>query len=927
MNKQIITFDANEQSLIKTGGVDKYSSNKVSYIEAHFNLGENWSGYDSVRAVWFTWYECISTVLDPDGVCIVPYEVLKRTEKVMVNLVGSISEDDVLTDRLTTYPVLALTVDANAKVCGSNTQPITPSEFEQFVQIVRDEVAEVTGMTAEATTLPEGSEATASYDNGVLSFGIPRGNTGATGPTGPQGPQGIQGPVGPQGERGETGPQGERGETGATGPQGPQGETGPQGATGPQGPQGIQGETGPQGPQGETGPQGPQGEAGAGAAGVTASAYSSSSTYAVGDYVIHNSNLYRCTTAITTAEAFTSAHWTQVVLGDDVADLKSDINVAYTKSGEIIKQKGITPDKISYIKSSTNIIPTVDVDTTNPGAYYDNGNGRKNTNSSWAATDYFRIEPNTTYYLKRRSNGSIPNCKVCIYAYDKTFIEGYVKGSVNASFTTPANAFWCILSSDRNADSSIGFDCYNVYLGTELSTTYYEPSGEYSIPSNDEISEAHGNLAKYDTRYTGYQCNKSNQEGIIQTDESMLVEADAYSASGFCEIPEGTTKLYWGYRPVGTSGFDGSITYSNSAQNIISFYDERKRCLVSSTKALSDGIIVPPFAKYFRYFVNNFYWGMYVMFADSKPLWFDKNLSNEDIQESIYYVGGQEINSALFTRQWFEKVWGAYGDSITEICNGNSLYKGWARYINEGFGFSGFYGRGVGGQRFQWTGHGGAVGFVYPDGQLQGRVNDKNKDNYIGEIPEGTVAIRTCFCSWDRITHMFPESIKDTVDMVLIMGGTNDLQNITDDPQWIPNDTTDPEWASSSYYSTYNGDFNIETMAGGMCSCIMKFQAWMPDTLIIYCTPISGEGTTGQLDFDLNLDYHEKAMKLKETASIMSIPCIDVYSQSGINGWNRTKYISDSVHPYLADGKMMLGRTIAGGLCAVVPMQPLKTVT
>lgn len=69
----------------------------------------------------------------------------------------------------------------------------------------------------------------------------------------------------------------------------------------------------------------PQGEAGAGAAGVTASAYSASKTYAVGEYVIHNNNLYRCTTAITTAEAFTAAHWTQVVLGDDVTDLKSEL--------------------------------------------------------------------------------------------------------------------------------------------------------------------------------------------------------------------------------------------------------------------------------------------------------------------------------------------------------------------------------------------------------------------------------------------------------------------------------------------------------------------------------------------------------------------------------------------------------------------------
>ena len=68
----------------------------------------------------------------------------------------------------------------------------------------------------------------------------------------------------------------------------------------------------------------PQGEAGAGAAGVVADAYSSSKTYKVGDYVLHNSNLYRCTTAITTAEAFTAAHWTQIVLANDVSDLKTD---------------------------------------------------------------------------------------------------------------------------------------------------------------------------------------------------------------------------------------------------------------------------------------------------------------------------------------------------------------------------------------------------------------------------------------------------------------------------------------------------------------------------------------------------------------------------------------------------------------------------
>lgn len=57
-----------------------------------------------------------------------------------------------------------------------------------------------------------------------------------------------------------------------------------------------------------------------------APSYSSSSTYAVGDYVMYNAQQYRCITAITTAEAWTAAHWTQVPLANDVNGLKKDLN-------------------------------------------------------------------------------------------------------------------------------------------------------------------------------------------------------------------------------------------------------------------------------------------------------------------------------------------------------------------------------------------------------------------------------------------------------------------------------------------------------------------------------------------------------------------------------------------------------------------------
>ena len=249
MEKQIITFSANEQRLIKTGGIECYASNIVSYIEAHFDLGANWSGYDSVRAVWSNDnnMSVISTVLDADGVCVVPFEVLKTKGVVKVNLVGSISVSDVLTDRLTTFPCEAVKVTAKAKIEGSETQPITPSQFEQFVAAVISEVEKVTGMTAQAETLPAGSQATARYENGILYLGIPQGIQGERGRQGEAGADGADGNgiasvvynadytltlIFDNGERFTTPPiRGERGPAGQDGRDGTNGRDGADGVT------------------------------------------------------------------------------------------------------------------------------------------------------------------------------------------------------------------------------------------------------------------------------------------------------------------------------------------------------------------------------------------------------------------------------------------------------------------------------------------------------------------------------------------------------------------------------------------------------------------------------------------------------------------------------------------------------------------------
>ena len=58
---------------------------------------------------------------------------------------------------------------------------------------------------------------------------------------------------------------------------------------------------------------------------MIADTYSATKTYAVGDYVYYSGTLYKCKTAITTAEAWTAAHWETAKLANDVDDLKNSI--------------------------------------------------------------------------------------------------------------------------------------------------------------------------------------------------------------------------------------------------------------------------------------------------------------------------------------------------------------------------------------------------------------------------------------------------------------------------------------------------------------------------------------------------------------------------------------------------------------------------
>ena len=293
MDTSTITIYADYQKLTVRSGVMRYASDTVNYVRADFEFGKGWEGFDAIQAVWKSKYETVSVVLDGDGCCMVPQEVLARRSRVQVNLVGFTANEDSLTARLTSYPAFVLDVDIKAELYGSTPEEITPTQFERFVGQVaetarlasesasnasesadraqtsassaatseisalnsmtaasdselsasesalsasgsadrasesaldasnfadsaeasaqsassdadRAEAAagRITGMSATANTLAPGSEATASYSDGLLTLGIP------------QGIQGERGPQGIQGAKGETGDRGLKGDTG-----------------------------------------------------------------------------------------------------------------------------------------------------------------------------------------------------------------------------------------------------------------------------------------------------------------------------------------------------------------------------------------------------------------------------------------------------------------------------------------------------------------------------------------------------------------------------------------------------------------------------------------------------------------------------------------------------------------------------------------
>ena len=198
--------------------------------------------------------------------------------------------------------------------------------------------------------------------------------------------------------------------------------------------------------------------------------YSSTSTYNVGDYVVQSDKLYKCISAIESAEEWTPTHWTQISMGGEV----SDLNSAFTDSDYILIGKenlinGVTWEDNKYINNNGEVASATNYRLSGK-IFVD---PKQTYTIIWTNTiGYYRVgaftsDDSPNGFLINGSNGNrrllivtIPanTAYVRFSGYNNSITHGFIKGvSVESNLTSLNNAANVVI----NAVNGIKFDTSN----------------------------------------------------------------------------------------------------------------------------------------------------------------------------------------------------------------------------------------------------------------------------------------------------------------------------------------------------------------------------------------------------------------------------------------------------------------------------------
>lgn len=467
---------------------------------------------------------------------------------------------------------------------------------------------------------------------------------------------------------------------------------------------------------------------------------------------------------------------------------------------------------------------------------------------------------------------------------------------------------------------------YSAVFETPVSDETLSIQGAFAdakvVGDNFKKTKAETDSLKEDLR------NKVDSQTLVISDNRL--KTDSYNAGyslnqGNGELyaySEGEKKYVSDYLDISTKTDQSKhlIAYVNKEANWVfaryAFYDKDKKYISGGVNSYD--IEIPTNAKYIRVGTNYFYspseGKSFVNVNGTEEYNVYENYLTEPVSKRISDL---EHYMESNPNKWKGKNVLFYGDSITAINNPDCPDGSWGWYIKQDMDFGNVFGRGIGGQTYRWN---TITFYANADGSYNSRDTAHNP-------PSGTTEHKGCFCSWDRIKTMIPDNIKDSIDLIVLMGGTNDIANVEEatgisviayeKPVWSADNQIDSDWKKSTEYN--GGDYDVMKFSGAIASTIMKLQTRCPNAIVVICTPLS------RWSDKQNTEYNGKSTKDVadveiEVSKYMAMPHIDVNGTCGINGFNYSTYIADSVHPYLDAGKKMLARTIIGGLKTIEPM-------
>ena len=377
--------------------------------------------------------------------------------------------------------------------------------------------------------------------------------------------------------------------------------------------------------------------------------YSTSATYAVGDYVLYNSGLYECNTAITTAEAWTAAHWTAVKVGPELTDLKNAIDdIAGTTTGT----NKCNPDAMSngrYTQINDGVHSPAFVET-----------------SDYILTDYLPIGTNRYVFVGAYYNNAFVNQSngIVLFDDDKVSIGSVtdiqtifdiqtVTGYANAVYV---RAWWKKVTYP---------DHYFIALDTTQKTYRWAPyietttiNDEVKIPQVDDLESYVNEFV-----YKGVGVNKCNPSAMSNGRYTVINDGETAPA-----WISDNTRVITDYIEVTDQYFIGSAYNSSGVFvpefNGLAVFDEFKNAL-GSIAGVNGAVKLSTAFSY-----NNIKYVRAWWTISSYPSGYMVSFNNIDM--SVPYIPyGNTIelveNVKTMPSNWFvNKVGETLGDSITQ---------------------------------------------------------------------------------------------------------------------------------------------------------------------------------------------------------------------------------------------------------------------